>query len=531
VSTTASLGSYRFIPGAGHKVEFSDRANGQVMADALKLVPAVTGGTVARWQGSVAAGGDYQLFAKWPLDATLAPDARYTLAGGLGVPQSVTVDHGRGGGEWRPLGRLTLAANDNWQVELSDQANGAVAADAPVGVGRHSSVGAIVPASSLGDVFRWQPLLPSAGRYDIFARWSAAAGRSDRAEYRIVHGGGTSSVAVDQRQGAGTGGGSWRYLGSYDLDPAAGPAQGVELSAALSGSVSADAIRFVRRPVSGGVSYILSDQIGQPQKMLDGAGTLNWDRIATPFGETGAMALGAAGANILRFPGQQYEATTGLHYNYFRDYDPSIGRYAQSDPIGLAGGLNTYAYVGANPVSRIDPWGLLDVFIWEFRGSNDAWGHASVQLNNGTYISWWPNTRNTSPYKYDMGQPLFSAPPLLEEYRQTVGMEGRPPDAIIHIDGLNEAAIQKWWEEFKNDNQWDTLWQNCSTTVADALAAGGGDMLASLGGGNSLPRAVWTPKDVQDYANAIQRGSDRLESIQMFFGQPRTNYHYPSPRR
>ncbi|MDH5547439.1 MAG: RHS repeat-associated core domain-containing protein, partial [Gammaproteobacteria bacterium] len=50
-------------------------------------------------------------------------------------------------------------------------------------------------------------------------------------------------------------------------------------------------------------------------------------------------------------------AESGLHYNYFRYYDPSSGRYVTSDPIGLDGGLNTFGYVGGNPNNRIDPFG------------------------------------------------------------------------------------------------------------------------------------------------------------------------------
>ena len=60
----------------------------------------------------------------------------------------------------------------------------------------------------------------------------------------------------------------------------------------------------------------------------------------------------------LRFAGQVFDADTGLHYNYFRDYDPWTGRYIQSDPIGLEGGLNTYGYVLNNPINLIDPLGL-----------------------------------------------------------------------------------------------------------------------------------------------------------------------------
>jgi len=61
-----------------------------------------------------------------------------------------------------------------------------------------------------------------------------------------------------------------------------------------------------------------------------------------------------------RFPGQYYDAETGLHYNRFRYYDPSIGRYVSADPIGQLGGVNLYSYVSNNPVNWFDPFGLTE---------------------------------------------------------------------------------------------------------------------------------------------------------------------------
>lgn len=108
-----------------------------------------------------------------------------------------------------------------------------------------------------------------------------------------------------------------------------------------------------------------SDHLNSPRRLTRASSSnqLVWRWDSDPFG-IGAANGDAAGDPYLgtyeldlRFPGQVFDVETGLHYNYFRDYDPSIGRYTQSDPIGLAGGLNTYAYADNRPSQLSDPTG------------------------------------------------------------------------------------------------------------------------------------------------------------------------------
>jgi RHS repeat-associated protein len=108
-----------------------------------------------------------------------------------------------------------------------------------------------------------------------------------------------------------------------------------------------------------------TDHLGTPRVALDTAGRLRWRWMGgEPFGvnpaENNPEGLGELNLS-LRLPGQQYDGFVGLHYNYFRDYDPTAGRYVQSDPIGLDGGINTYAYVAGAPTMYSDPDGLQPV--------------------------------------------------------------------------------------------------------------------------------------------------------------------------
>lgn len=105
------------------------------------------------------------------------------------------------------------------------------------------------------------------------------------------------------------------------------------------------------------IYFVHADHLGTPKILTDEVGTVVWAAEYRPFGILSLQVVYVT--NNIRFPGQYFDAETGQHYNYFRDYDPTTGRYAQSDPIGLNAGVNTYSYVAGNPIVSFDPYGLL----------------------------------------------------------------------------------------------------------------------------------------------------------------------------
>ncbi len=116
------------------------------------------------------------------------------------------------------------------------------------------------------------------------------------------------------------------------------------------------------------IYYVHNDHLGTPKMMTDENQNKVWEANHNPFGEATVNEDVDVDGEIItmnvRFPGQYYDSETNLHYNWNRYYDPSIGRYITSDPIGLYGGISTYGYVSQNPINAIDFFGLKEFLLY-----------------------------------------------------------------------------------------------------------------------------------------------------------------------
>jgi RHS repeat-associated protein len=259
---------------------------------------------------------------------------------------------------------------------------------------------------------------------------------------------------------------------------------------------------------SGNVLLPLTNNVGTVCDLAQfnaetGATSVVDHRVYDSFGNL-VSQTNAAVDFLFGFDGAPTGGATGLTNELNRWYDSETGRWMSQDPIGFtAGDANQFRFVSNSPVNAVDPSGLLTVYVWPPHGTHT--GHTSIQLDDNTYISWWP--QGDPP----IGSPewfarLSGVPGRAQKtLEKDNGEEGAQPRAII-ITGLNEAAIKQWWETFKKNPsaQYEILFQQCCTIVAQALQVGGSGTYTIW-----LPNClgspiVWTPPGVWIYAQAVR---------------------------
>jgi RHS repeat-associated protein len=134
------------------------------------------------------------------------------------------------------------------------------------------------------------------------------------------------------------------------------------------GNPQVDYIYLNGRPIAtiqasnGAIYFLHDDRLGTPQAATDSTQSLVWSTSYQPFGQSSNAP--ATITQNLRLAGQESDLETGFNHNGFRNYIPALGRYLESDPIGLVGGMNRYAYVSGNPLKSIDPLGLCELGDW-----------------------------------------------------------------------------------------------------------------------------------------------------------------------
>lgn len=167
---------------------------------------------------------------------------------------------------------------------------------------------------------------------------------------------------------------------------------------------------------------IVSDHLGSPRKILDQAGTLLWSWTNTePYGYQAPNELHSGSSFVYdgRFPGQRFDRSTGALHNGFRTYSPKLGRYMQSDPLGLEAGWNTYGYVSGYPVGLADYLGLSEKDVKRLtsqfhetvqRMTDQKVRHADPRYNN--QLGKWEDTaigfRNPLAWAFLTGNPSGS---------------------------------------------------------------------------------------------------------------------------
>lgn len=270
-------------------------------------------------------------------------------------------------------------------------------------------------------------------------------------------------------------------------------------------------VALINVPATGvpELAYVQPDHLGTPHVVIDQVRDVaiwEWSNKSEVFGNQIPSADpdgdGVAFELALRFPGQQATDVSGLFYNYQREYDPAVGRYSQSDPIGLMGGVSTYAYARGYPVAALDPLGLDTLVIDSGAVDGNPFGHIAIATSSGGVFSYGTvHPYGGSTYEYLKSQ-------VKDRFVQIVRLRTTPQQ---------EAAIAAEMRKH-NPGNYSVISNNCATAVDSSLEAAG----VAISSGHIHPGFVYAhalASPLRIGTSLILRGGEIPPELQNFDGK------------